>query len=315
METSKTPKSLLPFILLLLALSFAIVTEKAAAESYLPPTLSVKSLGPNPATPGQLVNLNFTASDPNGGITATWVDWGDGSTPDLIYNMTSGSMCQHLTNPSIDQCSIPPGSLLTFAQPDLSKIVPTCAGGNYTCTSPPNGTIIAFRPPTPFSNDPLFIIVHRVVAEKGTGLDSVFYTRGDANFGSCFCPSSNDPWDSYGGLQASQVIGIYKSTVVPPGGPTVRYYTHSYAPLNDSTPLTYVIRITASGTYGQSSSVIAETVETLRSSSLATILGMPPILYGLAGLVASLIVIIVVISLRAKKNQSPSMSNTQEAPR
>jgi len=292
------------------------MTEKAAAESYLPPTLSVKSLGPNPATPGQLVSLNFTVSDPNGGITATWVDWGDGSAPDLMYNMTSGSMCQHLTNPSIDQCSIPPGSLLTFAQPDLSKIVPTCAGGNYTCTSPPNGTIIAFRPRTPFSNDPLFIIVHRVVAETGTGLDSVFYTRGDANSGSCYCPSSNDPWNSARGLPASQVIGIYKSTVVPPGGPTVRHYTHSYTASSDSTSLTYVIRITASDTYDQSSSAaIAETVETLRSSVPATILGMAPILfYGLAGLVTALIAIIAVTFLRAKK-QSPSMNNTQKAPR
>lgn len=79
------------------------------------PTLAITSVSPNPAKPGQLVRLNFTASDPDGTVGMTWVDWGDGSTPDLIFKLRSGSMCQRLNlGLNSNLCTLEVGSPLLF---------------------------------------------------------------------------------------------------------------------------------------------------------------------------------------------------------
>jgi len=123
-------------------------------------------------------------------------------------------MCQRLTNSAIDKCTLAIGDLIVIRGQDPSTITPTC--GDKDCTSSPTGTIIVFRPPAPYSNDPNFLVVHRVVAEQQTGQSYSFFTRGDSNSGSCYCRNANDPWDSTGGVPAANVVGVYQYTVPIP---------------------------------------------------------------------------------------------------
>jgi len=117
-----------------------------------------------------------------------------------ILVVSSGSMCPP-TN-----CVLPIGSLIVIRGQDPRTIV---AG------PPPIGTIIVFRP---YLTTPDFLVVHRVVEIRGNQSrgEYFFVTLGDANRGAL------DPWDSpsqdnpYGGVPASQVVGVYQSTVPVP---------------------------------------------------------------------------------------------------
>jgi signal peptidase I len=117
-----------------------------------------------------------------------------------ILVVSSGSMCPP-TN-----CVLPIGSLIVIRGQDPRTIV---AG------PPPVGTIIVFRPDLA---TPDFLVVHRVVEIRGNQSrgEYFFVTLGDANHGAL------DPWDSpgpgspYGGVPASQVVGVYQSTVPIP---------------------------------------------------------------------------------------------------
>jgi len=117
-----------------------------------------------------------------------------------VLVVSSGSMCPP-TN-----CVLPIGSLIVIRGQDPRTIV---AG------PPPVGTIIVFRP---YLSTPDFLVVHRVVEIRGNQSrgEYFFITEGDANRGSL------DPWDSpgpgspYGGVPASQVVGVYQSTIPIP---------------------------------------------------------------------------------------------------
>jgi len=122
------------------------------------------------------------------------------STEYPVLVVSSGSMCPP-TN-----CVLPIGSLIIIRGQDPRTIV---AG------PPPVGTIIVFRP---YLSTPDFLVVHRVVEIRGNQSrgEYFFITEGDANRGSL------DPWDSpgpgspYGGVPASQVVGVYQSTIPIP---------------------------------------------------------------------------------------------------
>jgi signal peptidase I len=117
-----------------------------------------------------------------------------------VLVVSSGSMCPP-TN-----CVLPIGSLIVIRGQDPRTIV---AG------PPPVGTIIVFRP---YLSTPDFLVVHRVVEIRGNQSrgEYFFVTLGDANRGAL------DPWDSpsadnpYGGVPASQVVGVYQSMVPIP---------------------------------------------------------------------------------------------------
>jgi len=49
-----------------------------------PPVVALTSVSPNPANTGQLVTVTFTATDIDGTISSITVNWGDGSTPDIL---------------------------------------------------------------------------------------------------------------------------------------------------------------------------------------------------------------------------------------
>jgi len=122
------------------------------------------------------------------------------STEYPVLVVSSGSMC-----PPIN-CTLPVGALIVIRGQAPNTIV---AG------PPPNGSIIVFRP---YLTTPDFLVVHRVVEIRGNQSrgEYFFVTLGDANHGAL------DPWDSpsqdnpYGGVPASQVVGVYQSTVPVP---------------------------------------------------------------------------------------------------
>jgi hypothetical protein len=165
--------------------------------------------------------LNFTVQDPNGNITATWVDWGDGSNPDLIFNMTSTGMCQA---PGTGMCAIAPGDLL-FAKPENpSSIV--------------NGSIIIFRP---YLSNPDFLVAHRVVwifPPNSTSNQYVFWTKGDGN-------SSIDYWNATVGTAANQVVAVYQYTTLPLGSPIDRTDTHAYRVLGGLSSRIFTVTVNA----------------------------------------------------------------------
>ncbi len=188
--------------------------------SYTPPlTLTITTLSPNPAGTGQKVGLNFTAFDPYASITATWIDWGDGS---------KLGMCQRL-NPGLNEntCTIAPGDLI-FAQPqDPATII--------------NGSIIIFRP---FPQNPDYLVVHRVIKivppVSGTYGQYTFYTRGDAN-------PVPDPWV----ISATQIVAVYQYTLSRAvGGTGARYDTHTYNSLDNHSSQTYAIQVNATDENG-----------------------------------------------------------------
>jgi PKD repeat protein len=54
-----------------------------------PPTATISSLTPNPATTGKSIAVNFTITDPDGTIASVTVNWGDGNVDNLPGTVTS----------------------------------------------------------------------------------------------------------------------------------------------------------------------------------------------------------------------------------
>ncbi len=219
-----------------------------------PPTLAITSVSPNPAKPGELVGLNFTVSDPDGTVGLTWVDWGDGSTPDLIFKLHSASMCQSM-HPDLmsSQCTLPVGALLLFHVQDPSTIF----AAPY-----PNGSIIIFRPPccSAALNDPNYFVVHRVVGMGSPGVCGAqlcFITLGDAN-------DALDPWDA-SGVPPSSIVGVYRYTLPSPAGTSDdRYDTHTYSSPGVPRSQIYTIRVNATDNNGMAS--FQNVTETVRDN-------------------------------------------------
>lgn len=206
---------------------FATTTEVVNDQ---PPVLAITSLSPSPAYQGQKVTLNFTATDPYDTVTETWTDWGDGSSPDLLLNMTSSSMCPRVSSGLSDSCAIAPGDLILAQSQDPSTIA--------------NGTIIVFA--LPYS--PNFIIVHRVVGIVPPSTSAYyqysFKTQGDANI-------LPDCFSQYCYIPASWVVAVYNQTLTPSKAvPGERYDTHSYPSLGDAASKSYTIRINATDVNG-----------------------------------------------------------------
>jgi len=234
---------------------FAVADENVKDR---PPTVTITGLSPSPQNTGQLVQLNFTASDPDGTISAVRVDWGDDSKPDLILTISSNSMCP-ATN-----CVLPLGAIILVRWEDPAMIA--------------QGTIIAFRPVG--WADPNYLVIHRVVSVMPAGAQSScsqvgFYTKGDAN-------SADDPWDVGCGLPISQVVGVYQSSLAPPNGPTITTYaTHTYANTGNSQTQTFTILVNAtdnSGSFG--SQTFVKVIKNLPPSMSSVSVSPNPVVAG-----------------------------------
>ncbi len=119
-----------------------------------------------------------------------------------ILVVSSGSMCQRL-QPALqtDACTLAIGDLIVIR----GQAPNTIAAAPF-----PVGSIIVFRPPPPYNtNDPNYLVVHRVIRHNSLN-PSNFDTRGDANL-------SDDPWDSSsGGVPPPRIVGIYQYTIPIP---------------------------------------------------------------------------------------------------
>src|SRR3989454_1354011 len=260
--------------------AFATISETVNDRAT---ALTITNLFPDPANTGQPVTLNFAASDPDGIVQATWVDWGDGSVRDLIFNETSGSMCQRL-NPNMhtDSCTLAIGDLL-FSQPENPATIV-------------NGSIIIFRP---YPAEPTYLVAHRVIkiipATESVYSQITFWTEGDAN-------AVPDAWDqANAGIPAGQVVAVYKYTLPSPESPSSRYDPSTY-----STVRSYTIIITAADNSGSTNHVTSTPFNVsspLSPPSAATqaptILGLARIeLYALVGLILIVITAAVLLSFR-----------------
>jgi hypothetical protein len=174
------------------------------------------------------------------------VNWGDGSTPDLMLPMTSGSMCQRV-NPNLKDsaCTIAIGDLILAHSKDPNTIT--------------NGTIIVFRP---FFAYPYYLVVHRVIriipASQSSENQITFWTQGDAN-------GVPDSWDTAnGGIPGSQVVGVYQYTLATSSGvltTILAYDTHRYASIGNSRSEFFAINVTATDNSGSVSvQTVSETV-------------------------------------------------------
>jgi plastocyanin len=221
----------------------AVTEEKVSDRS---PTLTMTGISPSPTSPGQIVRMNFTASDPDGTISLININWGDGSIPDLVLPMNSGSMCQRL-NPNLhtNACTLTVGDLILARSQDPNTIT--------------NNTIIVFRV---FPAYPNYVIVHRVIkiipATQSITHQVAFWTMGDAN-------PVPDSWDQPNtGIQASQIIGVYQYTLAPSNGILTTIYgydTHTYASTGSSKSESFTINATAIDNSGSTNTVLkTETV-------------------------------------------------------
>jgi len=246
-----------------------------------PPSLAITSLLPHPAISGRQVTLDFTAVDPDGIVAATWVDWGDGSGPDLIFNMTSGSMCPRLISGyGTNSCAIAPGDLIFAQSEEPSKII--------------NGSIIIFRP---FLQNPDFLVVHRVVKiqspAESTNNQYTFSTKGDAN-------AVVDPWT----IPASQVVAAYQYTMMPLSRSSERYDVHTFPLLSSAQSKSYTLRLNASDDGGSHSSLSSTVVVSPQPSPVAapTILGLAPTLfYATIGSMIVGVAAVTILALRGRK--------------
>ena len=203
-----------------------------------PPLLIITNLSPNPGIPGRTIRLNFTAQDPDGNVTATWIDWGDGSNPDLIFNMTSLSMCQ---TPGTDTCAISPGDLLFSKAEDPSSIV--------------IGSIVIFRP---YPLYPSYMLAHRVVwifPPNSTSSQYIFWTKGDANL-------VMDFWNGTANVPANQVVAVYQYTILSAGvSPIQRTDTHAYRILSGYSSKAYTVTVNATDDSGSTAQLtVTETI-------------------------------------------------------
>jgi len=231
----------------------AVTEEKVSDRS---PTLAVTGITPSPTSPGQIVRMNFTASDPDGTISLININWGDGSIPDLVLPMNSVSMCQRL-NPNLhtSDCTIGLGDLLLARSQDPNTIT--------------NNTIIVF---TPFSAYPNYLIIHRVIriipAAQSITNQVAFWTMGDAN-------PVPDYWDQpNSGILGGQVVGVYQYTLAPSNGVLTSmngYDTHTYGDTGASQSKTFTTNATAIDNSGSTTTVLkTETVnDRLPSVTLA----------------------------------------------
>jgi hypothetical protein len=244
------------------------------------PTLTFFNLSPSPATVGQSVALKFGVSDPDGTVWATWVDWGDGSVPDLILNETSSSMCQRL-NPGLNSaaCTLAPGDLLFSSPPKAPAAIM-------------NGTIIIFRP---YFLQPDYLIAHRVIkiipATASIYTQITFWTKGDAN-------TVPDGWDQPGGgIPANQVVAVYQYTISPTAYPANRYDNHTYTRAGS-----YTIAVNATDN-SQSTSSISTAPITVSNPS-TTILGLTPVeFYAIIGVAIVAAAAGIVAFKRARKDR------------
>jgi len=122
-----------------------------------------------------------------------------------VLVVSSGSMCP------VNNCVLPIGALIVIKGQDPRTIL---------SGPPPSGNIIVFHVP---SEGPDFLVVHRVIqiiVANQSQNGYFFITRGDAN-------SANDSWDTpgpgnpwpnnpYGGVPASQLVGVYQYTIPIP---------------------------------------------------------------------------------------------------
>jgi hypothetical protein len=132
-----------------------------------------------------------------------------------VLVVSSGSMCQRLSNPTINECTLPIGALIVIRGQDPSTII---ASNITTPGVVPNGSIIVFREYPQYNTDPNYLVVHRVIKVNHTPQGYFFETRGDANGfpGACNCDNGNDEWDASGGIPASNVVGVYQYTIPIP---------------------------------------------------------------------------------------------------
>jgi len=113
-----------------------------------------------------------------------------------ILVVSSGSMCQRLTNPQTSECTLAIGDLIVIRGVDPATIN--------------NGSIIVFRN-SPTNLD--FLVVHRVVgiiSSASSAYNQIsFRTKGDANPGT-------DCWTSSCYIPGSWVVGVYQFTIPIP---------------------------------------------------------------------------------------------------
>ncbi|TMI22843.1 hypothetical protein E6H31_00860 [Candidatus Bathyarchaeota archaeon] len=268
-----------------------VMATNSAGQAYatttetiqdMPPSLAITSLLPRPAISGQQVTLDFTAVDPDGIVATTWVDWGDGSRPDLIFNMTSGSMCPRLiSGHGTNSCAIAPGDLIFAQSQDPSKII--------------NGSILIFRP---FLQTPDFLVVHRVVKilspAESTNNEYTFSTKGDAN-------AVADPWT----IPASRVVAVYQYTMTPLSRSSERYDVHTFPLLGSAQSKSYTLRLNAtddSGSHSSLTSTVIVNPEPSETVPAPTILGLTPtVFYAIIGSIIIAVVAATVLALRGRK--------------
>jgi hypothetical protein len=127
-----------------------------------------------------------------------------------ILVVSSPSMCQQAQDPTTTECTLPVGALIVIKgeSTDNIQVPPVSYSGNCAIGSccpgvslNPQGTIIVFF----HSNDPNFLIVHRVFKSMLVSGQIVYDTKGDSN--SC------DDGDQIG---ASNIVGIYQYTIPIP---------------------------------------------------------------------------------------------------
>jgi hypothetical protein len=123
-----------------------------------------------------------------------------------ILVVSSGSMCQHVTDPSTTECTLAKGDLIVIKGESLSNIqVPPLSYSSQDCPGisyNPEGTIIVFHRP---GDAPDFLIVHRVYRAMNISGQTYYDTKGDSN--SC---ADGDQ------IGASDIKGIYQYTVPIP---------------------------------------------------------------------------------------------------
>jgi len=127
-----------------------------------------------------------------------------------ILVVSSPSMCQSFADPTTSECTLPVGALIVIKGESTIdiQVPPISYSGNCTIGSccpgtslSPEGTIIVFY----HSDNPNFLIVHRVFKSMLVSGQIVYDTKGDSN--SC------DDGDQ---IPASNIVGVYQYTIPIP---------------------------------------------------------------------------------------------------
>jgi PKD repeat protein len=196
-----------------------------------PPTITISSVAPNPASTGSAVTVGIASTDPDGTVSSISVDWGDGTTPSSLSGTATSATHNFANTGGATSQTFIIRIIVTDNSGSLGQ-----ATSSVTINDRPPAVSIAGLSPNPVNTGQLVTLTFSTTDPDGT-VSSVTVSWGD-------------------GTTPSSLAG------------TVTSATHTYASTGPSTSKSFTVTVSAVDNGGSTSS--ASTSEAVNDRPPAT---------------------------------------------